>query len=133
MAGTFISDAKNSIININGRVMTDYGNGDFVSWEKDEENFTSSTSANGTVGVAVSHDQLGTVTYKPMQGSSEIKFLNDLANRRVQFPIYINSGGEFPEIVSGAKAQVKKTPGGSLSNEVSDREFEIAVFDFLNE
>lgn len=133
MANTFIVDAANSIIKIDNRIMVDYGNGDFVSWEKDEENFTSSTSANGTVGVAVSHDQLGTVTYKPMQGSSEVTFLNKLANSRKSFPLYINSGGDFPEIISGTKCQVKKTPSGSLSNEVSDREFEIAVFDYLNE
>jgi len=133
MPQTFIVDAANSVITIDGRVMTDYGNGDFIAWEKDEENFTASTSANGTVGVAVSHDQLGTVTYKPMQGSQEIKFLNNLANTRKTFPIYINSGGEFPEIVSGTRCQVKRSAGGSISNEVSDREFEIAVFDYLNE
>lgn len=133
MPETFVYDAQNVVIQIDGRVMVDYGDGDFVSFSKDEENFTAKTSANGTVGVAVSHSQIGTVTYRPMQGSSEIPFLNQLANARKQFPLYINSGGDFPEIISGTKCQIKKTPEGSLGKEISDREYEIAVFDYRND
>lgn len=129
MPETYAYDAQNAVVQIDGRLMTDYGDGDFVSWSKDEENFAAKTSANGTVGVAVSHSQIGTVTYRPMQGSPEIAFLNNLANSRRQFPIYINSGSDNAEIVSGTKCQIKKTPDGSLGKEISDREFEIAVFD----
>lgn len=133
MAETYVYDPQNGVIQINGRIMQDYGDGDFVSWSKDEENFTAATSANGTVGVAVSHSQIGTVTYRPMQGSPEIKFLNDLANRRAEFSIYINSGGDNPETITGTKAQIKKTPDGSLGKEIADREYEIAVFDYRHE
>lgn len=133
MPETFVYDAQEAVVQINGRVMVDFGDGEFVSWTKDEENFAAKTSANGTVGVAVNHSQIGTVTYRPMQGSPEIGFLNDLANRRAQFPIYVNSGGDFPEIISGTRCQIKKTPDGSLGKEISDREYEIAVFDYKNE
>lgn len=132
MAETYVYDAQSAVVQIDGRLMVDYGEGEFVSWSKDEENFNAKTSANGTVGVAVNHSQIGTVTYRPMQGSQEITFLNNLANSRRQFPIYINSGGDNPEIISGTQCQIKKTPDGSLGNEISDREYEIAVFDFRN-
>ncbi|ATN94272.1 hypothetical protein [Lysinibacillus phage vB_LspM-01] len=133
MANTFVYDAGLGVIQIDGRYMQDYGEGEFVSWTKDEENFQHKTSANGTVGVATSYSQTGTVTYRPMQGSPEIKFLNQLANSRKSFPVYINSGGDNPEIVSGSRCMVKKTPDGSLGTEISAREFEIAVFDYSYE
>lgn len=130
MPNTYVYDPANGLVQINGTIMQDYGDGDFVSWTKDEENFTHKTSANGTVGVANSYSQTGTVTYRPMQGSPEVKMLNDLANRRANFPIYINSGGDNPVIVSGTRAQVKKSADGALGKEIGDIEFEITVFDY---
>lgn len=130
MPNTYTYDAALVSITIDGRFMVDHGEGDFVSWEKDEENIAAKVSANGTVGVAVRNNNLGTITYKPMQGSPEVKFLNNLANTKKAFPIWINSGGPNPEIIGGTNAMVLKPADGSLEDEASDREFQIKVFDY---
>lgn len=133
MANTLVYDAQSCMIEIDGRIMTDYGDGDFATWSKDENNFEPKTSANGTAGIAVVHSNIGTLTYSPMQGSQEITFLKNLANTRKMFAVALNSGGEFPEIVSGTRAMVEKTPDGSLGKEISDREFTIKIFDYTDE
>jgi len=130
---TLVYDAQTCVVEIDGRIMTDYGDGDFASWSKDEANFEAKTSANGTVGVAINHSRIGTFTYRPMQGSQEITFLKNLANTRKMFTVALNSGGDYPEIISGTKAMVEKTPDGALGKEISDREFTIKVFDYTDE
>lgn len=130
MANLYTYDAAQVSITIDGRFMVDHGEGDFVSWEKEEDNFGVKVAANGTTGVAMRNNNLGTITYKPMQGSPEVGFLNNLANTGKQFPIWINSGGDNPEEIGGTKARVLKPADGSLEDEASDREFEIKVFDY---
>lgn len=130
MPNTYTYDAALVSITIDGRFMVDHGEGDFVSWEKDEENIAAKVAANGTVGVAKRNNNLGTITYKPMQGSPEVKFLNNLANTGKAFPIWVNSGGPNPEIIGGTNAMVLKPSDGSLEDEASDREFQIKVFDY---
>lgn len=130
MGNTYTYDAALASINIDSRYMVDYGEGDFVNWEKDEDNIDVKVSANGTTGVTKRNNNLGTITYKPMQGSPEVSFLNNLANTGKKFPIWVNSGGDNPEIVGGTEAMVLKPADGSLEDEASDREFEIKVFDY---
>lgn len=130
MANTYTYDAAEVTITIDSRFMVDHGEGDFVGWEKDEDNIDVKVSANGTVGVTKRNNNLGTITYKPMQGSPEVNFLNNLANTGRKFPIWVNSGGDNPEIVGGTEAMVLKPADGSLEDESSDREFEIKVFDY---
>ena len=130
MPNSYTYDASEVTISIDGRFMVDHGEGDFVSWEKDEDNFDAKVSANGTVGIAKRNNNLGTITYKPMQGSPEVNYLNKLANTGKQFSIWVNSGGDNPEIVGGTQAMVLKPADGSLEDEASDREFEIKVFDY---
>jgi hypothetical protein len=127
---TYTYDASLVSVTIDGRYMVDHGEGDFVSWEKDEDNIDVKVSANGTTGITKRNNKLGTITYKPMQGSPEVSFLNKLANTFEQFPIWVNSGGDNPEIVGGTQAMVLKPADGSLEDEASDREFEIKVFDY---
>ena len=130
MANVYTYDAAMVTITIDGRFMVDHGEGEFVNWEKEENNFETKVAANGTTGIATNNNKLGKITYKPMQGSPEVNYLNNLANTGKMFPIWVNSGGDNPEIVGGTKAKVLKPADGSLEGEASDREFEIQVFDY---
>lgn len=130
MANSYTYDAATVSIQIDGQFMEDYGEGDFLQWEKSEDNLDVKVSANGTVGAAVRNNNLGSVTYKPMQGSPEVNFLHNLANTKKVFPIAINSGGDNPEIITGSRCMILKNADGSLSDEMGDREFEVTVFDY---
>lgn len=130
MPNSYVYDAATVSIQIANQFMEDYGEGDFLSWEKDEDNLDVKVSANGTVGAAARNNNLGSVTYKPMQGSPEVNFLHNLANTKAVFPIAINTGGDNPEIITGSQCMILKNADGSLSDEMGDREFEIKVFDF---
>lgn len=132
-ANTYVYDASMISLTIDGRFMVDHGEGESIGWSKDEDNFSTKVAPNGTTGIAITNNKLGTITYKPMQGSPEVKFLHNLANTRKRFPIWINTGGDNAEIIGGTDAMVLKNADGSLEGEASDREFEIKVFDYTVE
>ena len=129
-ANTYTYDAALVSLTIAGRFMVDHGEGEAISWSKDEDNISVKTAPNGTTGVAIVNNNLGAITYKPMQGSPEVKFLHNLANTKQEFSIWINTGGDNAEIIGGTRARVLKNADGSLEGEASDREFEIKVFDY---
>lgn len=126
-------DASQTTVTVDGRFLTGFAEGSFVEWEKDEENFDTKVSAQGEVGVAIRNNTLGTITVTLMQTSPDVAFLKKLANTRKVFPIWVQTSGDTKEKVGGTQAMVKKTPDGTLSDEIEDREFEIQVFDFTDQ
>lgn len=123
-------DASLVSVVVDGRFITGFDEGEFVSWEKDEDNFSTKVDAQGYTGVAVVNNQLGTITLPVSQTSPDLKFLKTLANTKKKFAIWVNSPDEK---IGGTEAMVKKTPEGSFGDEIGVREFEIQVFDFTDE
>jgi len=123
-------DAKNSTVTVKGKIITGFAEGSMVEWEKDEDNFTAITDPQGTVGVAKVNNSLGTMTIVLAQTSPDNRYLKNLANTGEIFPIWAQSNNEK---VGGTQAMVKKTPDGELSDEISEREYEIQVFDFTDQ
>ncbi|MCM3598715.1 DUF3277 domain-containing protein [Metabacillus idriensis] len=123
-------DASLVTVVVDGRFITGFDEGDMVSWEKDEDNFTPKVDAQGFTAAAVVNNNLGTITIPLSQASPQLKFMKNLANTRKKFSIWIQSPDEK---IGGTEAMVKKTPEGSFGDEISAREFEIQVFDYTDE
>lgn len=128
MPGTY--DASLVTVVVAGRFLTGFDEGDMVSWSKDEDNFDTKIDAQGFTSVAVRNNTLGTITIPLSQTSPDLKYMKELANRKEPFSIWITSPEEN---VGGAEAMIKKTPDGTLGDEINSREFEVQVFDFTDE
>ncbi len=126
--GTY--DASLVTVIVEGRFLTGFDEGEMVSWEKDEENFSTKIDAQGNTATAVVNNTLGTITIPLNQTSPDLKFMKNLANTKKEFPIWVQSPTEK---IGGTRAMVKKTPDGSFSDETEAREFEIQVFDYTDE
>lgn len=134
MSGTVTTyDSKQTTVVINNMFITGFAEGSFVSWEKSEDNFSSKTDAFGDTSVAITNNNKGVITVTLSQTSPQLPELKRLANARETFPIWVTTNGSIQEKVGGTQAMIKKTPGGTLSDEVEDREIEIEVFDYTDE
>lgn len=123
-------DARNVTVVVGGQYLTGYGEGTFVEWEKDEDNFETSVSAMGDVGVATVNNTLGTVTITLMQTSPSVSYMNALANSGEIISFYAKHSGTPEEEVSATQARVLKPAASAFSNAIETREFEIRCFDF---
>lgn len=128
MSGTF--DASLVTVVVGTRYLTGFDEGDMVSWSKDEDNFDTKIDAQGFTSVAVRNNTLGTINIPLSQESPDLQYMKQLANSNTEFPIWVTSPKEK---VGGATARIKKTPDGTLGDEINGREFEIQVFDFTDE
>jgi hypothetical protein len=133
MSNTYTYDAMQSTVVVDGRFITGFQEGSFVEWSKDEDNFSAKVSAQGDVGVAKRNNTLGTITLTLAQTSPDVAYLKKLANTGQMFPIWAQTGGDTLEKIGGTKAMVKKSPDGTLSDEIEDRQFEIQVFDYTDQ
>lgn len=122
-------DARDTSVNLGSRFLTGFAEGSFVEWEKDEDNFNAKVDAFGDVAVAITNNTLGTITITLSQTSPSLPYIKQLANSRAMFPIWVTTPDEK---VGGTQAMVVKSPSGTLSDEVEDREVEIRVFDFTD-
>lgn len=129
-ANQYTFDASQLSVVVDGRYLTDFAEGDAVTWEKDEDNFEPKVGVTGAVGITKKINSIGTITLLIMQGSPEVTYLKSLANSGKQFPIWVNTGGENNEKIGGSRAMVLKTPEGSITDETGEREFEVKVFDY---
>lgn len=123
-------DARESSVNLAGQFITGFAEGSFVEWEKDEDNFSAKTDAFGDVAVAITNNQTGTITLTLSQTSPQLGLIKQLANARTIFPIWVTTPDEK---VGGTQAMIVKSPSGTLSDEVEEREVEIRVFDYIDQ
>jgi len=129
MEGTTYN-ADLAVVNVDGRRITAYPDGEYVSWEKDEDSMAVTVGANGYTGTSITNDNTGTITITVQQDSSDASFLNRLANSKKIFPVSILSGNEK---ISATQAFVKKPASGSLEKEITEREFELQCLDLTIE
>lgn len=126
--GTY--DARKVTTTVNGAFITGYADGTMVKCSKDNDNFESSSSAQGDAVVSINGDAMGTVEITLNQTSPSIATLNKLANERTMFPVWVNSNNEVKEVTGGTKAMVTKVPDIEHGKSVSNRVYTIKVFDY---
>lgn len=119
---------KDCVITVGGVYITGLGE-DMVSCEKDEDNFSTAVGAQGDVVVNQSNNQLGTITVMVQGTSPQKDYLLGLAKSQTMFDIWVINKS-INEKVGGTKAMIKKPPTLEQGVELSDREFEIQVFDY---
>lgn len=119
---------KDCVITVRGVYITGLGE-DMVNCEKDEDNFTTGVGAQGDVVVNQSNNQLGTITVTVQGTSPQKDYLMGLCKSGKMFDIWVINKS-IGEKVGGTQAMMKKPPTLEQGTELSDREFEIQVFDY---
>lgn len=123
-------DAKDVSVIVNGIYLTGFADGTFVSYSKDEEQFSTTVGALGDVARAKVNNPLGTITVTLQQTSPQVSMMNNLAMSGKLVEARVIHKGSNTQKVGGTQCFVKKPADGEFSNEVSNREFEIAVLDY---
>ena len=123
-------DARKVTTVVGGVIITGFPEGDMVKCSKDNDNFESSSGAQGDVAVAISGDSLGTVVITVSQTSPSISYLDQLANDRTMTSVWVNSMNEVKETTGGSKAMVTKVADVSYGKSITNREYTLKVFDY---
>lgn len=124
-------DPKDCVITVGGVYITGLGE-DMVSCSKDEDNFSTNVGAQGDVVVNRSHNQLGTITITVQGTSPQKSYLLGLAKSGRMVDVWVINKA-LNEKCGGSKAMMKKPPDLEQGTELSDREFELQVFDYVAE
>lgn len=131
MANITQYDAKDCVVTVGGVYITGLGE-DMVSGEKDEESISTVVGAQGDVVVNRVNNDLGTITLTVQGTSPQKSYLTGLAKTCEMFDVWVINK-TINEKFGGTKAMMKKLPTLENGAELSDREYEIQVFDYTVE
>ena len=123
-------DPKDVSVIVNGVFLTGFSDGTFVSWEKQEDNYTPHVGAQGEVDRARNAHPLGTITVTLKQTSPSNAVLNRLAKSKSTFPVRVVDRNTPETIVGGSEAWIGKQPDGERGNEITGQEWQIMVADY---
>lgn len=126
-----VYDARKVVTTVDGRFITGYSDNSMVKASKDNDNFETSSSAQGDGIISINGDQLGTITISLNQTSSSVTYLDGLANARKVVPIWINSNNEIKEVVGGTQAIITKPADKEFGKTATNREYTIKVLDYV--
>lgn len=123
-------DARKVTTTVGGVILTGFPDGSFVKCSKDNDNFTTSSGAQGDVAIAISGDALGTIEVTLSQTSPQVSYMDQLATTSKLVPVWVNSNNEVKEITGGTKAMVTKPADKEYGKEISNRVYTIKIFDY---
>ncbi|WP_313893856.1 phage structural protein [Psychrobacillus sp.] len=126
--GTY--DARKVVTTVDGIFITGYADGTMVKCSKDNDNFESSSSAQGDAVVSINGDNMGTIEITLNQTSPSVSYLDKLANERKLMPIWVNSNNEIKEVTGGTKAMITKPSDKEYGKSASNRVYTAKVFDY---
>ena len=120
-------DPKDIVITVNGETIEGFAEGTFVSVERDEDNWTKTVGADGTVARSRTRNIAGRVTLTLMQTSASNAVLESL----VVMDDYANLGQFYVSISNSAYegeikipcAWISKPPTVSYGRDLEDREW----------
>lgn len=121
-------NAKDCVITIDGVYITGVAE-DMITGEKDEDFFTTTVGAQGDVAVNEVNNPLGTIKLTLQGTSPQNEMLIKYAKKNKEFPIWVNNKN-LKEKFGGSQARIKKFPVMEEGIELSDREYEMTVFDY---
>jgi len=108
-----------------GKTITGFGEGTFITGQKSNPTMSVKTNAQGETFWAKSNDRQGRIVITLMQESSWIKTLNT-ENGKIA-PLWVTRGNEK---FGGNQAAIEKVADITLSNNVEARQYTFLVGDY---
>lgn len=128
-----VYDSMKVNVSINGLLVTGYGDGTMVTCDRNEDRVVPYSGVKGEYAYSINNNTSGTITVTLQQQSPMNKILQQYANTKTVFPIFvtdINTGG-FK--AGGNEAMILKEPANERGAEITSRAWAIYVFDYSNE
>lgn len=116
-------------------VLTDFAEGDFVTFQQTNNNVTTVVDAQGNGGFAYSNDKRGTITINLALTSPMLPVLIADASSKKIAPLKIKiplPGGKI-ETVGGERAMINKVADGTLGTSIPTRSFQFEVLDYKDD
>lgn len=127
--GTGVYDASKVTVTAQNKSVTGFKKGTFVTANKDDDNVTVESNAQGEATWAINNSKIGTVTLTLNQTSPFCAFFNGLAKSRTFFPIWVFDPIN-KEKRGGTQAMVTKFADATFSDGNEARAYTIKVGDF---
>ena len=120
-------DPKKITVVVNGVFLTGFSADSIVSAEMEEDRQTPHIGVMGEVDTAINANSAGKITVTLKSTSPSVRYLNNLANARIVFPITVADLNTNGTNASGTDAYVINPVMPEKGKEISDVEFEIFV------
>ena len=120
-------DPKNIVITVNGETIEGFADSTFVTIERDEDNWTKTVGADGTVARSRTRNVAGRVTLTLMQTSAS----NAILEGFIEMDDYANLGQFYVSVLDANYkgkieipcAWISKPPAVTFGREIEDREW----------
>lgn len=116
---------KNTVVEIAGVTITDFGENDMISISRNEEANMPFVDCLGNVSKATNADQTGTLTLTQNSSSPFFGFLMDLAESEETFSVNIEDLNDHQPSITATDCFVVNTADITKGKEIEDVEFEI--------
>lgn len=116
-------------------VLTDFAEGDFVTFSQTNDNVTTVVDAQGNGGFAYSNDKRGQITINLALTSPMLPTMLADANSKKIAPLKIKiplPNGQT-ETVGGEQAMIAKVADGTLGTSIPTRSFQFNVLDYKDD
>jgi hypothetical protein len=123
-------DPRDINVIVNGQFLTGFAEGNFVTAEKDEENYSTHVGAKGEVSRARNADPMGTITINLKNTSPSNAVLNKLAKSRDTFELYVVDANENAKKAGGSICWAEKPADLSWGDEIETIEWNIKIADY---
>jgi hypothetical protein len=123
-------DPRDVNVIIDGKFLTGFAEGTFVSCEKAEDNWTPHVGAQGEVDRARNVNPLGLITVTLKHTSPSNAVLNRLAKSKNTFPAQLIDRNSPQTVIGGSRCWIVKQPNMERSNEITGQEWQIQVADY---
>lgn len=120
---------KNTIVIVDGMIITGFMDGESISTEKNEDDVTTHTGADGYVTFNESNDNTGAIVITLKQDSSSAPILDSLRRSKRTFSAEVNDTANGVRI-SGSRCRIAKPPARAYGPEVSGLQYTILVADY---
>jgi len=126
-------DPRDVNVIVDGKYLTGFAEGTFVSAEKDEENYTVYVGAKGEVSRARNANPLGTITVTLKNTSPSNAIMNALAKSKDLFGVQVIDANSNTKKAGGSEAWLEKPSNISWGDEIETLEWVIKVADYSSD
>lgn len=121
-------NAKDTVVAIDNFFVTGLSE-DFITGERQEAFFNTAVGAQGDIVENEVNNTLGTINLTIQATSPQYKTMLQYARAGKHFPIWVTNKS-IGERFGGTDARFTNFPSAEYGAEISDREFEVTVFDY---
>lgn len=126
-----VYDSLNVNVNVNGRLVTGFGEDTMISCSRNEDRMIPYSGVKGDYAASINNNKSGTIQITLSMSSPMNAYLQDLAVNKQFFPVSIyDVNDETAMRAGGNDCMIQTEPANERGGELVDRTWTIFVFDY---